>query len=499
MKGAPRARTWSGPGAVLLLLALSLAASAQSVQVVSAFQTPDPVPPGATGSVRLTLYNGGTATTTLDQVTFYSPAIESLTPPYRTLGTLAPAQAVNFSLYFRAPREEGAFPAEVQVTTGNSAIRYPLVVKVAGGAQLYIQGATDSAGLPFRDIAAGEAKELRFTFAGPTSLLDLRNLQVEVDPLDLSPLDPLGPAKRFLGDVRASTVSVTFPVQAKAGTKVNAYAVPVVVSWSSPASDVPQVANLSLGFRVSGVAQPSLKVEKEIPEPIPAGRPFPVTLHIANTGQETATGLNAELKTTDLVSPAGPNTLYLDSLAPGQTANLTFLLTVTRGGSGLYTVQVQFKYSSLGGEKSQSEVLLLRGAAELNLASVTTDPPQLTSGDGFATLTVRVQNVGTADARSVTARVNLPVEGALTTTVGRIKADEDAPAIFKFRVPAAGVYTYNVTVAYEDDFQVRTASFPKQLAVFAPGAPVGPLVLLALLLLLGTFYLRRHRRNRDKL
>ncbi len=490
---------------VLLLLALlSLAAGlaaaqAPSVQVFAAQVVPDPVPPGATGSVRLTLYNGGSATAVVDQVNLYSTKLESLTDPYRSLGTLAPAQSINLTLYFRAPREEGAFTAEVQVSAGAGTLRYPLIVKVAGGAQLYISNATDDAGRSFRDVAAGEARELRLTFSGPTALLDLRNLQIELDPLDISPLDPLGPAKRFIGDVKAPSFTVAFPVQAKAGTRENAYAVPLVVSWSSPASDMPQVANLTLGFRVSGVAQPSLKVEKVVPEPIPAGRPFPVTLRVTNTGQETASGLNAELKTTDLVSPAGPNTLYEGALAPGETANMTFLLTVSRGGAGLYTVPVQFKYSSLGGDKSQSEVLLLRGAAELSVASVTTDPPQLTAGDGFATLTVRVQNVGTGDARSVTARINLPVEGALTATLGRIKPDEDAPAIFKFRSPSAGVYNYNVSVSYEDDFQARTASFSKQLAVFAPGAPVGPLVFLALLLLLGVFYLRRRRRNRDQL
>lgn len=485
---------------LLLLLSVASAASAQSVQIVSAFQSPDPVAPGATGSVRVTLYNGGTAMTTLDQVNLFSPSLESLAPPYSTLGTLAPGQAVNFSLYFRAPPREGAFHAEVQVTTGNSAIRYPLIVKVAGGAQLYIQEAVDSAGLPFREIAAGEAKELRLSLAGPTPFLDARNLQVEIDPLDLSPLDPLGPGKKFLGDVRAPSVSVAFLVQAKSGTRENAYAVPIQVSWSSPASEVPQVANLTLGFRVSGIAQPSLKVDKKVPEPIPAGRPFPVTLTVTNTGQQSATALSAELKTTDLVSPAGPNTLSVDSLPPGGSANFTFFLTVSRGGTGLYTVPVQFKYSSPGGDKTQSEVLLLRGAAELNIASVTTDPPQLTAGDGFATLTVRVENVGTADARSVTARLSsLPVEGALSATLGRIKPDEDAPAIFKFRVPAAGIYTYNVTVNYEDDFEARSATFPKQLAVFAPGLPAGPFIGLGLLLLFGLFYFRRRRRNRSRL
>lgn len=489
----------------LLLLALLLAAglaSAQagaSVQVVSALVNPDTVPPGATGSVRVTLYNGGTVTATLDQVNLYSTALETLTPPYRSLGSLAPAQGVNLSLYFRAPREEGAFQAEVQVTAGISSLRYPLVVKVAGGAQLYIQSASDGTGRPFRDIAAGEASELRLTFAGPTSLLDLRNAEVQIDPLDVSPLDSLGPAKRFLGDVRAPTFAVTFPIQAKAGTKENAYGVPVVVSWSSPASEVPQVANLSLGFRVSGVAQPSLKVDKTIPEPIPAGRPFPVTLNITNVGQEAATALSADFKATDLVSPAGPNTLYQGSLAPGQTAQMVFLLTISRGGSGLYTVPIQFKYSSLGGEKSQSEVLLLRGAAELNVASVTTDPPQITAGDGFATLTVRLENVGTADARSVTARLSsLPVEGALAATLGRIKPDEDAPAIFRFRSPPAGVYAYNVTVAYEDELQSHRETFPAQIAVFAPGAPVGPIVFLILLLVLGVLYLRR-RQKRERL
>ncbi|MEM3085573.1 MAG: hypothetical protein QXT68_00320 [Halobacteria archaeon] len=492
--------------ALLLLLALSAAsgwAEAQagaSVQVVSALVSPDPVPPGATGSVRVTLYNGGTGTATLDQVNLFSTGLEILNFPYRSLGTLAPAQAVNLTLYFRAPKSEGAVQAEVQATAGTSSIRYPLLVKVAGGAQLYIQDAADASGRAFRDIAAGEAGELRLTFAGPTPLLDLRNLEVQVDPLDTSPLDPLGPGKRFLGDVRAPTFTVSFPVQAKAGTKENAYSVPVVVSWSSPASDVPQVANLSLGFRVSGVAQPSLKVEKRAPEPIPAGRPFPVTLNVTNTGQETATALSARLGTSDLISPAGPNTLHRDSLPSGESTEMVFLVSASRGGTGLYTVPVEFKYSSLGGERTQSEVLLLRGAAELSVASVTTDPPQLTAGDGFATLTVRLENVGTADARSVTARLSsLPVEGALSATLGRIKPDEDAPAIFKFRSPSAGVYAYNVTVEYEDDFESRSASFPKQLAVFAPGAPVGPLALLVFLAVLGLLYLRRRRQKRDRL
>lgn len=489
--------------ASVLVLAAGVASaqSGASIQVLSTVLVPETVPPGATGSLRVTLYNGGTATATVDQATLYSTSLEGLTPPYRSLGTLAPAQALNLTFYFRAPAEEGALPAEVQVTTAGlgGVLRYPVTVRVSGGSQLHIREAADESGRTFREIASGETRELRLTLSGPTPLLNMKNLEVELDPLDLSPLDPLGPSKRFLGDVRAPSVSVSFPVYAKAGTEENAYSVPIVVRWSSPASDLPQVANLSLGFRVSGVAQPSLRVEKGIPEPIPAGRPFPVTLNVTNTGQDTATALRAELKTADLVSPAGPNTLSIDSLPPGETAQMVFLLTVSRGGSGLYTVPVQFTYSALGGERAQSETLLLRGAAELSVASITTDPPQLTAGNGFATLTVRLENVGTADARSVRAHVSgLPAEGALSATLGRIKPDEDAPAIFRFRVPAAGIYAYHINVTYEDEFASRTETFPAQMAVFAPGLPVGPFAGLGVVALLGLLYLRRRRRNQNK-
>jgi len=46
---------------------------------------------------------------------------------------------------------------------------------------------------------------------------------------------------------------------------------------------------------------------------------------------------------------------------------------------------------------------------------------------------LRIENTGTDDAKSVSASVDLPMDGNKETFIGKIEPDNDAPAVFYLR------------------------------------------------------------------
>ncbi|MBI4362707.1 MAG: hypothetical protein HY558_05985 [Euryarchaeota archaeon] len=491
-----RPRPWLALGLLVLLAAPGLAQAvlAPAVQVASYQLSPEVVRPGSTGSLTVTLYNGGNATAVMDQALLYAPGFEVLTPTYHNIGSLGPLQKANLTFVFRSPYTEGIYPTEVQVSlqTGTQT-RYPVPIRVFTASSLYIKNTS------FTTIAVGQTKTLTVTLAshGP---LSLRGLEVELDPGDASPVDPLGPARQLVGDfIGVPEVQFSFPVAVKGNAVENVYSVPLVLKWTGPSSESTQEATLKVGMRVAGVSAPSLRVEKRVPESIPAGKVFPIDLNISNTGGDRATSITVNLNTSGPISVVGPNNIVIDRIESGESRQVSFSLLAARGTSttSLYTVPLTLSYTASSVNRLQSEAITLRGVSELSVAAISTEPTRLTEGD-FATLQVKVENIGNAEAKSVVARADLPFEGNREAALGKIEAGDDAPAVFIFRTNQAGAIPYRLTLEYQDDFGSHNLTQPAQLVVYSRGAP--PILTVAAVVAIaagGFLFLRRRRRRKD--
>lgn len=57
-------------------------------------------------------------------------------------------------------------------------------------------------------------------------------------------------------------------------------------------------------------------------------------------------------------------------------------------------------------------------------------------------MTIRLENTGTDEAISTTANIDLPFEGTKEAFIGKIKPNNDAPAVFSLDGGTGGDYPY---------------------------------------------------------
>lgn len=152
-------------------------------------------------------------------------------------------------------------------------------------------------------------------------------------------------------------------------------------------------------------------------------------------------------------------------------------------GSRLTEIPLLVTYQLLDGSlsaRNESLILNIRGEAEPGIAALETTPDRVMEGRPFD-LIIRIENTGTADARSVSARLDLPFTGSHEAFVGRIRPGNDAPAVFSFDAGRPGTWNYTLDVTYTDDWETKTFSRELGLTVYrADGTWIAILVLLIL-------------------
>ncbi len=194
-----------------------------------------------------------------------------------------------------------------------------------------------------------------------------------------------------------------------------------------------------------------------MPDRVIPGERFAVSLRLVNRGLSAADGIDLILQSnsTNLLALT-PNTYHINRLEPEQFESFQLEFTTDRNTPlGLTPVVLRLEYVGPSGiHKQQTEVVgvLIQGRAEMNVALVSTSPIRITVGDPVD-LTIRIENIGTADADSVEASLsNLPLPGTRKAFMGRIEPRNDAPAVFSLEADRAGEFEYLLTIHYSDEF-----------------------------------------------
>ncbi len=91
------------------------------------------------------------------------------------------------------------------------------------------------------------------------------------------------------------------------------------------------------------------------------------------------------------------------------------------------------------------------GRAELDIAKKITEPTRIEENKPF-TLTLKVENTGTGDAKGVTASLESPMEGDTIAYLGEIKKDDYSNALFTLNAIGSGKKSGVLHLVYEDDF-----------------------------------------------
>jgi hypothetical protein len=263
---------------------------------------------------------------------------------------------------------------------------------------------------------------------------------------------------------------------------------------------IPVNVNTSIGIQKEAI----LILTSTLPESINPGDTIPVTLTVQNAGQLLADDVTLTVQNvTGSLAPASTDAYHLGMIAQGTEKSVPIVLLSDRlGKTGLVRVPVVIDYHSVDGTPlnvtTGIDVKLL-GNAELGFVSVDTNPARLSDGTPFD-LTIRIENTGTGEARQVSAKIDLPVEGTREAFIGKIKNGNDAPAIFLLEGMPGGNYPYNLTIRYIDDMGQHTMT--RQMNLRVPpadytGTIIFVLIILGILGFIGYryWYLPRHNGN----
>ncbi|QXO95210.1 LPXTG cell wall anchor domain-containing protein [Methanospirillum purgamenti] len=259
---------------------------------------------------------------------------------------------------------------------------------------------------------------------------------------------------------------------------------------------------VNVNTQISVLRTPSLGLENTFPEPVKPGTKIEGTITISNEGSTQADNIRVFVNgTPPMAIPAGISSFMIDRLSSGMSKEKNLSILIDKNTpTGIIEIPVRMTYALLDGsiiEDAGSIGLDVRGESEISITSVETTPSRVKPGEPFD-LIIRVQNTGTGEAKSVSATVDLPIQGAKEAFIGRIKSGNDAPATFVLEGTEAGEYSYHTTITYVDDWGTHTLDKDLVLTV-ANGEDSSGLMILILILLIagaGGFYYMR-RKNED--
>ena len=207
-------------------------------------------------------------------------------------------------------------------------------IQSAYPAQLYA-GSNQTLSILIQNTGHGDAKNLSINF--------LSN-----DGLTVS-----GSASSFFVGTLPAGGSIMESVFVSANSNANktSYTIPVAVSYTGLAANSSISEVLQVPIKLQGAA--IFNITSESGSLLPGASYAPVTFTIRNNGNEPAQQASMSLQTTYPVSPANPNA-YLASLAPGQSAQVTFYVSVdTNGGTGSYPVTLYEQWRQPNGYSTQ--------------------------------------------------------------------------------------------------------------------------------------------------
>ncbi|MBT8506852.1 hypothetical protein AZH53_00205 [Methanomicrobiaceae archaeon CYW5] len=261
---------------------------------------------------------------------------------------------------------------------------------------------------------------------------------------------------------------------------------------------------VNVNVPVSVVRQPMLLISQSGEDHVRPGDEVEVHLGVTNGGQSSADDIFIRIVETDpSLAPKTSGSYHVESLEGGESTDLILnMITDTDLEPGIRDVALDVSYYTVDGVLvSQTDTVSLdvRGRAALGIASIKTDPVRVMQGDQYD-LIIRLENTGTGDATSTKASIDLPFAGNRESFIGKIKPDNDAPAVFTLDAEDARDYDYTLTVTYEDDWGEHIEEFPLTMPVRSngDGGAVAFGILLIALVAGGGWYYFVYRKKEEQ-
>lgn len=382
------------------------------------------------------------------------------------------------------------------------------------------------------DFHPGETKEVVLTVKnnGARDARDVRLIFAGSEWLSL-----VGPTVFQINTLNSwCSKEIKITVHAKEGTPNGVYFMPISSYWDECYFDPQegQVSRTNRFFYFGSTAYPSEPVELGIsfsvkgdvilnvgnvdtdPTDIrPGDTDVKITADIENSGEAAAKNVEVNLlcSETEEFKPSwsGTDRAYIGRLNAGDSKSVTFHVDVAEDiESKKYSIPlgIRYIYENVRIEGALPIGILVKPKPEFAIVSSYTEPENISAGD-YVILHVRVQNVGSEEAESVSVRVtgeaDVPFDFAVKSDhVGNLKVNETGDAILEFDVDkdaAKKIYPLGMEIRCVGDRDLgddKVYTFDKQIQVEVTSSSSsipGFECLFILIALILAFIMRRKR------
>ncbi|MFZ2456155.1 MAG: hypothetical protein WAX07_06740 [Candidatus Altiarchaeia archaeon] len=184
-----------------------------------------------------------------------------------------------------------------------------------------------------------------------------------------------------------------------------------------------------------------------------SGGVFSVRASYRNIGTGTARNVKVSASSDKFII-LGAGQKVIESLPPGNETLLELSFVVDESvATGSYSIPLQVSYVDERGKSYSSAGqigVMVENPAKLGIESLKRSPDAGFVAGEPAEIQMRVENMGDGDAENVRATLSLPDGTSLVSYLGKLKPDDDAPAVFSYVPKAPGNHSYSLEIRYED-------------------------------------------------
>ncbi len=187
------------------------------------------------------------------------------------------------------------------------------------------------------------------------------------------------------------------------------------------------------------------------------GEVFKIQISFENVGDNEIKWLKVSLNPKDkaLIPLSSDSEMIFKDIPQGSQKNSEIWFSLEKDASVKnYPIDLELNYlDERGVEYNETKLvgIVASGRANMDIAKKITEPARLIADQPF-TLTIKIENTGTGDAKGVTARLESTLSGDNLAYLGEIKKDDYSNALFTLDADGSGKKTGVLNITYEDDF-----------------------------------------------
>lgn len=187
------------------------------------------------------------------------------------------------------------------------------------------------------------------------------------------------------------------------------------------------------------------------------GEVFKIRVSLENVGDNEIKWLKLSLNPMDkaLIPLSSDSELIFKDIPNGTVKDSEIWFSLEKDAAVKnYPIDLELTYlDERGVEYNETKLvgIVASGRANMDIAKKTSEPAVIMVNSPF-TLTLKIENTGTGDAKGVTARLDSSLIGDNLAYLGEIKKDDYSNALFTLDSDGSGKKSGILHITYEDDF-----------------------------------------------